>query len=939
MQRIFRFIVDKPQPILFLIVLITGFFGFHARHLRVDSSVEHLLASNDPNKAYVEKIRGLFGGDDIGVIGLLTNNIYTPAALEKLKKITAQVEKIDGVQSVASLTNAPDPIANVVEPPLLIPQIPTTPEALAALRQKVEENPIYLNLASRDGKGAALIISFKNLTDEEFAQKQIDEKLQAIIERERGTDELYLTGMQSIKFNSVKLMQQDLKMFTPLSLAVIIIVLAICFRNLPGVFLPLLSVLCGVTWTLGVMALVDAPITIGTLVLPSLLIVIGSTYSIYVIAQYEEEAEKGGERKEIVLRSLTRVSVPVTVAALTTIVGFITLLVNRIEAIRALGVYAAVGFASVTIIVLTLIPAALALLPLTRQPQTTAANSGLNTLLAKIAQFDRDHQKAIICAAGLLALPCLWGITKIRVDSNFLQFFQPNDPVRRANEIISEKIGGTQIFYVVVESGMRDGVKSWDLLRRIKGLQRYLASLPGVDQSLSLVDYCDLFDKAIQSGGMGSDEVVVEGVEPSAEPTPKEPSPPVTPGVLLANLWEKAEQIDPPDQLRAVMQFVSVIPKTLSSVVSIDFSTANILVRTRLTSSSDIIRTAEAVEAYAKEHFPPEVAVRPTGNLILLNKATEDIVWGQVESLGLALVMILIVLSLMFLSVKVGFLSLIPNLLAVVIFFGAMGWAGVTLNLGTSIIASIAIGIAVEDAIRYLARLSSEIRATHDQERAIFQTVATVGKPIVYASAALGLGFLTLLFSNFVPIQKFGLLTAITIAAAFVNDLVLLPALLATTRIITLWDLLYLKLGKDPEKTIPLFDGLRPSQAKIVTLMGELKKFSKGQHVIRTGEKGDEMYLLLTGAADVIINPTTQAKRVRTLQRGDVLGEMALIGDHVRTADVVATDDVEVLAVNDRFLNRMQQRYPRIGAKIFLNLAKILSTRLQDAQRPTAQRQ
>jgi CRP-like cAMP-binding protein len=117
--------------------------------------------------------------------------------------------------------------------------------------------------------------------------------------------------------------------------------------------------------------------------------------------------------------------------------------------------------------------------------------------------------------------------------------------------------------------------------------------------------------------------------------------------------------------------------------------------------------------------------------------------------------------------------------------------------------------------------------------------------------------------------------------------------------------------------------------------MGELKKFSKGQHVIRTGDKGDEMYLLLTGAADVIINPMTQAKRVRTLQRGDVLGEMALIGDHVRTADVVATDDVEVLAVNDRFLGRMQQRYPRIGAKIFLNLAKILSTRLQDAQRPT----
>ena len=223
MQRIFRLIVDKPQFVLLLLVLLTAFFGFHARHLRIDSSVEHLLASNDPNRAYAEKIRGLFGSDDIGVIGLVTDNIYTPAVLEKLKTLTAQVEKVDGVQSVTSLTNVPDLIANVVEPPLLIPQIPTTPEAMAALQKKIEENPIYLNLAARDGTGAALIISFKNLTDEEFAQKQIDEKLQAIIDRERGTDKIYLTGMQNIKINSVKLMQQDLKTFIPLSLAVIIL--------------------------------------------------------------------------------------------------------------------------------------------------------------------------------------------------------------------------------------------------------------------------------------------------------------------------------------------------------------------------------------------------------------------------------------------------------------------------------------------------------------------------------------------------------------------------------------------------------------------------------------------------------------------------------------------------------------------------------------------
>ena len=282
---------------------------------------------------------------------------------------------------------------------------------------------------------------------------------------------------------------------------------------------------------------------------------------------------------------------------------------------------------------------------------------------------------------------------------------------------------------------------------------------------------------------------------------------------------------------------------------------------------------------------------------------------------------------MLFLSVKVGLLSLLPNVLAILILFGVMGWAGITLNLGTSVIASIAIGIAVEDAIRYLARLSDETRATDDQDKAIARTIATVGKPIIYASTALGLGFMVFLFSNFVPIQTFGFLTALTVITALVNDLVLLPALLGTTRIITLWDLLYLKLGKDPHKTIGVFEGLRPSQAKIVALMGELRTVPNGQPIVRQGEAGNEMFVLIGGRAEV--RADGQSRVLREVTRGVLFGEMGLIRHHKRMANVIATEDVEVLVVNERFLDRMQRRYPRIGAKIFLNIAKILADRLE----------
>ncbi len=215
--------------------------------------------------------------------------------------------------------------------------------------------------------------------------------------------------------------------------------------------------------------------------------------------------------------------------------------------------------------------------------------------------------------------------------------------------------------------------------------------------------------------------------------------------------------------------------------------------------------------------------------------------------------------------------------------------------------------------------------------QAILQTLSTVGKPALYASVILFLGFLVLYLSTFIPIQEFGLLSAATMVAALIADIVLLPALLTTTRIITLWDLLYLKLGRDPHKTIPLFAGLRPMQAKLVTLMGELKHFPRGQPIIRQGDVGNEMFVLISGRADVVLGALGASRHLQTLERGDVFGEMGLIRQSKRMADVIAVEDVEVFAVNERFLSRIERRYPRIGAKIFRNIAKILSDRLERA--------
>jgi hypothetical protein len=352
-------------------------------------------------------------------------------------------------------------------------------------------------------------------------------------------------------------------------------------------------------------------------------------------------------------------------------------------------------------------------------------------------------------------------------------------------------------------------------------------------------------------------------------------------------------------------------------------------VRTKLSGSKQIEETLAQIRAYVAKHFPADLKVHPTGNLVLLTGTTSDIVTGQIKSLSLALAVIFVVMALMFLSVKVGFLVILPNVLPIVIFFGVMGWLGILLNLGTSLIAAIALGIAVDSTIHYMARLNIELQGEVEQKAALVRTLQAVGAPIIYTTVALFFGFLTFAFSSFVPIQNFGILTGVTMMTALAANLVLLPAVLATTKIITLWDLVGVKLGEDPARTIPLFAGLRPNEARIAVLMGQIKRFAPGEIIVRQGDMGSEMYVIIQGHTQVFAGTGGERKYILDMQRGEVFGDMALVRHSRRTADVVASDPVEVLAVDQRFLERLQRRYPRIASKVLLNLTRIVSDRLQ----------
>jgi predicted RND superfamily exporter protein len=707
----------------------------------------------------------------------------------------------------------------------------------------------------------------------------------------------------------VESMQHDLKHSLPLVLLWIVVVMLASFRSLRGMLLPALNSVVGLTWTLGVIVLAGSRLSLGSITLPPLLLVLGTVYSLHVVAEYYELARPGRSVREVVLETLTKTGMPVLITALTTSLGFASLVVNRIVSIREMGLFSSVGIIFAFVLSITLVPASLCLLrPPKRREE--AFSPVLSSALKRISRIDMHHRGTIILAGILVAVFSASQIPSIQVDSNFQSFFREDDPVREASDVINEHLAGSTAFYVTIDGEEKNIIKKWDTLRRIKDLQDSIDSLPGVEKTISFVDYCEILDRGIQA--IPPLEATPEALGAEADTT----------------FWEN------PSQLDGVMQLVFLNANSISGVVNHPlFSRTNIIVRTSLTRASDVTAMVEKIQTFAEKTFPPELKVRATGELILHTRTSGDIVRGQIQSLALAAGVIFIVMSTMFLSFRIGLIAMIPNLFPILVFFGLMGASGAVLSLSTNIIAAIVLGIAVDDTIHLMTRLSAEVRATADQEQALLDTFSTVGKPVFYTSVILFLGFLTLCVSTFVPIREFGLLAATSMVVALAADVVLLPAVLSTTRIITLWDLLYLKLGRDPHKTIPLFEGLRPSQAKIVTLMGELQAFPKGQVIVRQGEMGNEMYVLLKGAADILIKSGGRSERIAAVDRGEVFGEMGLLRHHERTADIVATEDVEVLAVNERFLSRIKRRYPRIGAQIFFNVAKILSDRLEEARR------
>lgn len=866
--------------------------------LRVDPSEERLLGVNHEGLEFYQLARRIFGNDETILIAIEADDVFSPQTVDLVSRLTDRLAAVPGIQNVVSFANvlAVRSTDYGLDIAPMMEEVPETPEEYAALRSEVMANPLIAGaLVSNGGGTTAILVNLENREGHEFF-RQVNAAVDDIVGQEAGGARVWVTGPPRIKFATTEIVLDDLSRFPPLIALVMIVLLGLLLRSVIAVLVPLLTVIISVAWTLATLIVLGYPLNILTALVPPLLMILTLSYSMYVVADFRRSA-RGEQAMDVEAAEILRgVSLPVLLAGLTTAVGFSSLYLSDLSAIREFGLFSVIGVVYATIVALTFTPSLLILLQ--RWSQTVvsgvrpARETAFDHIIQRVARFDAEHRTAIFLMAGAVFVIAVGGMTQLRVGTEHITNFRSDSEIRQAFEHANERLNGINPFSIVVQANYPGAFKQPANLKEIEALQDWLESQPEIGGVTSLVDYLKVVNRAFHDN------------DPAYEMIPDTKK-------MVGQLLFFAES-DETERL-----------------VDSSYQTLNIIVRARVIDSDDVKHLMARVNERLAQ-LPEHLAARATGNPVLMNQAIDDIMWGQVESVFSTLIIVYGILASLFMSFRIGLIALIPNLLPVVVYFGALGMTGISLNPSTSLIAPMIIGVAIDDTVHYFTRLNSIARKYPDPNRSTLMTLAAVGRPMTYTSLALCVGFLVLTTSDLRMQAQVGAMASFSLAIAWLSDFFLTPALCSRLRIATLWDVLTLDLGARPQDTIPLFKGLSNFQARIVARMASIRDAGRGERIIEIGKPGDKMYTVIEGKLQASIEGGSGRLNLDAHSRGDTFGEAGLFFA-TRTADVDVVEDARLICITRENLETLRRRYPRIAARVFSNLNEILSTRLVHA--------
>jgi len=743
-------ILRARWPTLFVVAVLSAAAGVLSTRITVDTSLDTWFVEDDDALVRYREFRREFGEDEFIVLAVEADDVFTPEVLGEVDRLTRAASAIPRVRRATGVTNVKVPRRagrSVRVEPLAMP-LPESAEQAAALRQRAASNPMIAgNLVSDDGRAAAILVQLSRECDT-FAKKAA--VVHALRELKRDATAgvtVRLAGSPVVNDAISRYTQRDLSILTPVAFVIAALSILLLFRRpaVPAIAMGVVGL--ATLWVMGLIGLLGWQINLLTPALVMIILVVGVADSIHIFAAYFQELDGTRTPAAAMHRALGHVLAPCMVTSLTTMAGFLSLLSSSLEPIRRFGTLAAVGAGLAYFLSIFLIPATMRLVPAGRRPAAEASGrSPMDKLLNVLGRPTRRRSLAVILVSLLIVVAGAWSIQYLGVTANPMNYFEPGDPVRRDVEAIEADLGGAASLEFIVRAP-NGGMTDLDVLRRLDAFGEWLEKLPSitrVDSLPSLLKDVDGMDDADREGRL-----------------PRSP---------IGLLWTL-------DALEMAA------PDLLASRVRNDYSLGRISVRVKSADADKLAALGPRIEDVVRNKINgPKLQVLPTGFVILMDEMRTYLIRSQITSVLIAFGTITLVLFALFRSWKLALFSMIPNMGPILLGLALMVALGIQLDPGTVMIATIALGLVVDDTCHFLVHLRRYVAQQKSVSEAIALTMQQTGRPIILTSLILAAGFAALLLGSFHPTIWFGLISAFVLLVALVADLVMLPAALVVLR-------------------------------------------------------------------------------------------------------------------------------------------------------------
>ena len=746
MQRYGEFILKYPRLVIFALIAVAMMAVYPAMSIRTDFNLEGFYPDDDPVILDYERLESEFGRDDDSIlIGFQTDSLFSETVIFDLITLTEKLASIPHIDNVFSILDAQE--IQQQNGQLTFSSYINTNDIAAnnwqEIKQLLTDNPLFRGLLINEaGTATAIILSIDDEENTYTNRNRIINSIDEILGEFQGVYHFHRSGIPYYRNQYVNMLNSEIVMYIAISSVLIILLLWYLYRTIWGVLFPMIIVWTTLLFTVALMHLTGGYLEIMSSTIAPILLCVGVADAIHMISKYDDSREKGLVKSRSIIEMLKTLGNATLLTSITTAIGFASLISSTVMPMKKFGIYTAVGVILAYLITILFLPAALRL---SKKKRVIDEKSGsfypfLNKWLMKVAALNRMHFKKVLVGGSALTFVFFLGMLTLDVNGRIFDDLRDDTRIMQDSRFFTENIAPQFPMEFIIDTGEPEAALTFDALRKLVQLEEVLLTYPEIHRAAGMHTLIKEVHRV-----MGDDQV-----------------------------------FELPESDQAIAQYALLLEindfDELYNFVDFDYRNLRVAAFTEDAGSKRINQIRDELGTTLTEIFDSETVI-VTGTTILSADLTNKIVFSLAWSILLAITAITLIMVGLFKNLKLVIIALVPNLVPLIMVGGIMGFLNVDIKPSTAVIFTIALGIAVDDSIHYLARFRIEYLRRRTMMPALTATTVRTGRAIILTSLILIAGFGTLITSSFTSTAMMGILVCTTIFSALIADLLMLPSL------------------------------------------------------------------------------------------------------------------------------------------------------------------